>query len=473
MNKIEITILDRPTAADKKTAVFPSRRVRKLGRRRTGEAQIRFYDLGQVNHEALDAEPVWSDHPILKTPSYTTTHIAWGSGPRFAGVTYSVDPFVDSDFLAYRTMMFNYPVTEWRQRYRRITGLVPYSDQYTFDMRFSLRDTTITGTNETFMPSRAVLRSSPTFETDRDTMLTAWHHYWDNDRDYAGYLGLDELTGQYDPQGVGDIPGGYFPYSNNKDIFKVTATYDPDAVAVDPFEPSGSYDIFLMPQIGMFLATANSTDWKTTEVLGLCYQVMPRYLWPRYLEDPNTTGTGGMYGSDSAVTNWLEYQKGRSGVQGSTWTYTGVDNAPGDYSYTEASLDPSDWTAFSKWGSAVFAEPVEPGGAFYSPQSRGREVADVVNQFTTSIRANVDDPNFSRSIFQAYDPILTAVIQKGGQFYYVWDICDSVEGFGAYTAYEILDQNVRYKLSRGITWDSGYTGGGGLQPRDGTGDYEY
>jgi hypothetical protein len=121
-----ITILDqkRKSSGKEKRPVIPSKRKRFLPRRISNPI-ITFYDLGQVNNNAsLDDAPVWSDHPILKTPVYTIQANKWGGpviGTPMSEVEYQVDPFTDDDFQAYTDMMFNYPVEEWNQRYRQIT----------------------------------------------------------------------------------------------------------------------------------------------------------------------------------------------------------------------------------------------------------------------------------------------------------------------------------------------------------------
>lgn len=481
-NRIEITILGQDQQSDsKKTAVFPSRKARRFGRRRLNEPQIRFYDLAQVNHEDLNDDPIWSDHPVLKTPSYTTEAAIWGTGDNyFAGVRYLLEPFENADYAAYTSMMFNYPVTEWKQRYRRIEGIPGYGDtrasnDYRFDMRFSLRDSTYSGTEELLMPARLLSRSflgDVTFNNSKETYLTDYHHFWHNDRNFAGYRDLDQLTGQYQAFGSdGFISGGYFPYSSDNSYFKVTATNDPDASPVTLGDPSGSYDIFLMPQVGFFMATANSSDWKTTEVLGLCYQVMPRYQWPRFTEGLQT-GSGGQYGSDSAVSTWFNYQQIRSGMQFSSWTYTGTGD-PSDYSYTETLGVPADWTGLAQWGSAVNGDDANPSGYYYSKQSRGAFTADTEPTYSTLFRADTPDANFGNALFRNTDPFLTAVIQKGGAFYYVWDISHSVDPFGNFSTFETIGQHDRYRLSRGIDWDPAHIDQDPPQPRDGTGAYDY
>ena len=473
-NRIEIIIKPSPSAEQRQDVVYPSRRRKKGGRRRLSEPQIRFWDLGQVNNnESLSDPPVWSDHPILKTPSYTTSYKTWGStNAFFQGVTYELDPFEDADFAAYTDKFFDYPVTEWKQRYRRILGIDNYgdpeTDDYRFDMRFSLRDDTYSGTEERYMPERLLSASflGGTFPTSKETYLTDYHHYWHNDRDYAGYRDLDRIEGQFNPFADGSLRvGGYFPYSTNRsDMFKVTATNDPDADAVTLGSPSGSYDVFLVPQVGMFLATSHSSDYKTSEVLGLCYQVMPRHLWPRFTEGLVTNGDGD-HGSDSAVSSWMNYQIARIGMQYSSWTYTGTGAL--SFSYTETPGVPADWTGQDRWAGALNGGNLT-AEYYYATKYRGSGIV-LNNQtdYSTFFTANNEDANFGFHLFRNNSPLLTAVIQKGGQFYYVWDISYADFG-GNFTVSETIEQGDRYRLTRNTDFSLSSEGDPPL-PRDGTG----
>jgi hypothetical protein len=441
--------------------------------RRLGEPQIRFWDLAQVNHQDLDEEPFWEDHPILKTPSYTTQYETWGSlNNRFQGVGYLLEPFEDADYQSYTDLFFNYPVTEWKQRYRRIKRTRPYDSEnpsdYGFDMRFSLRDDTYSGDEEKVMPRRELAISQ--LPTSKETYLTDYHHYWHREGNYAGYRDLDRLEGQINPWGFDNLPisGGYFPYSTNRTNFKVTATNDPDASPVTLGDPTGSYDVFLVPQIGMFMAVSHSSDWKTSEVLGLCYQVMPRYLWPRYnvegvLETPGDLGI-----TDAAIEGWLEYQKTRSGMQYSTWTYTGSGGVS-DFSYSETAGVPNDWTGQTKWGGALNGTYLTTN-YYYLTQYRGSGIV-LNNQpdYTTFFQADSEDDNFGFQLFRSESPLLTAVIQKGSSFYYVWDTSHQNDGFGNFTAFETIDQDDRFNLYQDITWAGALSGG--VYPKDGTGGF--
>ena len=73
MRKLTININPKARGDNKKTVAYPSRRHRTFGRRR-GDPLITFYDLAQVNHQDLDDEPIWEDHPILKTPTADLTN---------------------------------------------------------------------------------------------------------------------------------------------------------------------------------------------------------------------------------------------------------------------------------------------------------------------------------------------------------------------------------------------------------------
>ena len=471
---IIISISDDPNkrAAKPKPPVRPSKKHEFLARR-TNEPQIRFYDLAQVNHGDLD-NPTWEDHPILKTPAYTTEAVVGGS--KFFGVRYLVDPFTNADYQNYTDMMFDYPVADWRQRYRRILGITDYgnpeTDDYKFDMRFSLRDSTISNLQERFIPDRLASKSflgQTNFDIAKEDYLTNYHHYWNNDRSFAGHRTLDKIEGQFTPRnGSGDsVAGGYFGYSNGrKTVYKVTATLDAGAADIPQFSASGNYDVFLMPQIGFYMATGHSSDWKTTQTLGLCYQVMPRYLWPLFIEPPDTVNGDGLPGSDAAVSDWIDYQKGRSGMQASTWTFTGVPDSS-DLDYTEAPITVLDWTGLTKWGSAVTGgASTTIFGSYYSMDARGNEQTDAHTHYNTEWQTNT-----GIGLFQGTDPFLVAVIQQATSFYYVWDVSYLLDpGSSNVSVVQTSDQQDRFRLSRSISWDPGYGGTvGNILPRDGTG----
>lgn len=466
-NKLTLTIQEAEEAARKKTAAFPRRRPRRIGRRRINTPQIRFWDLAQVNHGDPN-NPVWEDHPILKSPSFSVTAAGQGPGNNtFAGAVYHFDAFNDSDFAAYTNLFFNYPIIEWKQRYRQIKG-IPFTKQgsgdYGFDMRCSPYDATAQGRFlPNFFASEEAL-GQPTFDNFTQNLLTNYFHFWDNDRSRVKYNNLPFLRGGFR---AGQPPGGYLPFHTNDNLnFKITAVNDPDAPAIDFGIPSGVIDIFLMPMVGLYLAVANSADWKTSELL-FAYQINPRQHWPRYEE--GIIFTGSENGSDAAVNAWFEYQRNRPGIQFSSWTYIGDppgENVPIDEEFIVIPGTPASWTGLTKWGAAMMSSNNDPNRSYYLIRNRGGPASgDKFPDFSTvAVGSPADDPNFGQDLFRATQPLLTAVIQKGSHFFYVWNIN---AGFGNLAAFKIQNQNERYKMSRNIAWASSY-GGPPAQLKDGT-----
>jgi hypothetical protein len=452
----------------KKSLVLPSKPPEEIGRRRLSDSLITFYDLGQVNHQDLDDAPIWVDHPILKTPGYTIEAHKWGgplSGTPMSEVEYQVDPFTDDDFQAYTDMMFNYPVEEWNQRYRKI--VIPDDDtdnDFTFDMRFSVLDESASEHGEGYIASERIDKDilGPDYNTTKNTALTNTHRVWEIDREGVIYRNLGELTVNLDPYFPGlQAQGGYFGFSTeNKDIYKVTSTYDSAALDVGDLSISGQIEVYLMPHIGMWVATSNSVDYETTEVLGLCYQVAPRHLWPRYISDPDDTETDG-YGSDAEIDAYMDYQISRAGMQYSVWQFLGYDSFPSPV-VSETPGDPSDWTGQNQWGSALIADLV-PFSWFNAPSRGGPSDDDRFTSFSTNFISNGTDPDFGNAFFACSSPFLVAVFKMRGQFYYVWDIT----GPGNYSAFQLARQKERYRNFRDITWEVGYT----IQARDGTGTF--
>jgi hypothetical protein len=430
---------------------------------------IRFYDLAQVNHEALSDAPVWVDHPILKTPSYSTSAII-STADFFQGVKYSVEPFVDSDHQAFTELIFTYAVTEWTRRYRRVELPTDFehAEDFTLDARISMVDEG--PTNELFLASLELKKSWPIdYPALRESYLSTNHWAYSLDRQGSIRRGLQALIlNNQAYTGTEFVTAGYFPCNTvDKTRFKITATNDSSAADVGDLTPAGIIDVFMMPQIGFTLGTSNSSDWATTEVLGLCYQVMPRYRWPLYVT-PNVRGSGDQWGSDSDVSNYIDYLTfHRSGMQLSVWSFTGALNTPFDYAYSETAFAPSDWTGQSKWALA------HSGGlanSYYGMQSRSGPFNDSRTSFATFIEADsVDDYYSGLDLFRNYSPFLTCVFKMGGQYYYVWDVSgNSGSSIGNYSTDETQAQGSRFRLSRGVVWD-GETISTTPSPRDGSG----
>jgi hypothetical protein len=428
--------------------------------RRKGGPLIRFYDLGQVNHQALGDTPVWVDHPILKTPSYTTSADV-SAVDFFQGVIYSIDPFVDADYQAYTDMMFNYPVTEWTQRYKRIEfpNTAATLTDFDTDARLSMVDTGMTSIDEFFCASYSILKGvTGDYPGTKSEHLATSHWVYDLDRNVALFRGLDALklnNSASTSLPESNITPGYFGMDTaDKTRFKVTTTNDSSAADVGDLAIAGNIDAFLMPQVSFTLATSNSSDWKTTEVLGLCYQVNPRHLWPLYVA-PNTSNGAGQHGTDLNVSNYLNYLKARSGVQMSVWSFTGAVNTPFDYSFSASSESPSTFTGQNSW---AMANNGGGGNSYYGMFTRGGPILDGQTSYATTIEANTTDDNYGIfELFRNYSPFLSCVFRMGGQFYYVWDISGgAVDSEGNYTVDQTAGQGIRYRINRNVNWDGDF-----------------
>lgn len=110
-NKLTL-IIDAPKSGDDlKTAAFPRRRSRKLGRRRLGG--IRFYDLGQILSGAsyIDLPYVDADRSMPVTDSLGGS----GSTAPFVPISISTSQYTDLE-----DKVFEVPLNEWKQNYRLI-----------------------------------------------------------------------------------------------------------------------------------------------------------------------------------------------------------------------------------------------------------------------------------------------------------------------------------------------------------------
>lgn len=431
MNKIEIIINPSDAQSDsKKTAAFPRRRPHQLGRRRGG-AWLEFYDLGQVNTGTVET-PIWSDHDILKTPSYTIT--------KFTGaVTYTLDEqFGTADYQAYTQKIFDVgPVSEWSTKFRWLPweplpgspqgdyasantsypsniSMLDKNDDYVQPLRTV--ETDVIGTGFGQMGSDPAFHDVPVHSAE---MLAVHGISWKADR--LPYQGLDTITA---------TGGSYFPFTSfGGDLplrqYKITTTNDPDAANVGPIRPSGPTKIFLVPHVGLWAAISTSSDRLTREILGPVFQVQPRKNWPRYLDRtwsqifddfvmPGTFVPGAGYVDDPGgrAGTFIVYQSGRSGMQSSSWTLA----APGD-SRTTAVMGAGGSFTTNRFYSSIVTRP-EGGVPFNGSSSPTR--GDTI--FT------IDDDR----LFAMTEPFLSAVIYTRGTYYYVWiELYDDEPSLGA------------------------------------------
>lgn len=111
-NKLTLIIDSEQQADDSKTAAFPRRRPRRLGRRRLSGG-IRFYDLGQILSGAsyIDLPYVDADRSMPVTDSLGGS----GSTAPFIPISISSSHYTDLEDL-----VFEVPLEEWKQNYRLI-----------------------------------------------------------------------------------------------------------------------------------------------------------------------------------------------------------------------------------------------------------------------------------------------------------------------------------------------------------------
>jgi hypothetical protein len=443
-NEVIIEILRKQQASKNKTVAVPSRRNEAEGRRRGG-VSLRFYDLAQVNHQALDAEPVWEDHPILETPSYTDIT---DSG---IAKIYAVDRLSEAGWQNYTDMMFNYPVTEWTQRYRLVAGNADdtASSDFGFDARISLNDSgdypDVGESGTEVLGNQRVLSSNPTYAASRAAKLAAHGWAWTpKNVEYRGLERLDICTA---------LQSGYFGMSTgDKTNYKVTATNDPDAADVGVLVPQGNVNVFLMPQIILFIATSHEIAAPLgpgrTEVLGPWYQVTPRHLWPRYGDG---FVDGFPYGADADKNAFIEYQQAREGAQASWWEF------PED---PITSIDPVDWSKGAAWGCSTIAGDTSSSGGYFSGQWRGQTLFGTTTAF--------QEPE-THLFFVNTEPFLTGVIGMGGQYYYVWDISTPSGLDQNYSAQQTSANLRRFEIDVDVNWDPEFVDPNPPKPKDGTG----
>ena len=477
----DILVLSDPASkAKQKWPQRPSKRT-KYQARRLNNPLITFYDLGQVNNNAsLDDEPVWSDHPILKTPSYTqgitTSH---GFDDVLLSVDLTVDPFDNADYQTLTDLMFTYPVDQWNRRYRKVEESTGIDTDFDTNLLISLRDASSDAPGGQWLPDNEISRSGngASYDATKTANLANNNWTWDRDRHGAIKKNLTELTVN---AGVPILAtphyAGYLSMSTtNKDIYKVTATYDPNAADVGTLTPQGNIEVYMMPQVGLFAATSQTDlfanggsafDYKTTQILGPVYQIQPRHLWPRYVTDPEITGTGGDYGDDTAVSNYIDYQQNRSGMQASTWTWTGT--TPTDHSYTfDDALLPEDWSTLDQYGLAMASGNNTTSNDFFSSAARGGNTATNFPRFSTVFKPTASG-FWGGFMFRGDEPFLVAVFKMSGRFYYVWDIYAAANSFN-WSSSETYNQGVRYRLTRGVSWNPSFIDSVPPTPKDGTG----
>jgi hypothetical protein len=387
---------------------------RKILARRNLQKTITFYDLAQVN-TGTDAEPVWSDHPILKTPSITA--VAAGSSGTFYRQDITVESFTQSDYQAFTDLLFQFPVTQWSKKYRKLE-YEPYL-------------TTATSNSDTSYPSflvlknnvgtwGAMMRANPTvtrfmadalYGTDAAAILAANGLVWS--KTSSPYKGLPYLAGKETRTSASQV-NSFFGFSTEDKIsYKLTSVNDPNAPDVGIIAPSGKTEIYLIPHVSAWAACSSSADNLTKYVLGPVYQVNPREMFPRFVERGYSHATAGTlsagYASNdpsSRKESYLEYQQNRAGMHAGSYSRSGTNDTANPFT----NMTSNDPLLFPITSSYYAGTLTDNNATFYQ-----RNAGDAT-------RGNL---YFISDWFENTDPFLTAVIKTGGRFYYCWSLEDT------------------------------------------------
>jgi hypothetical protein len=383
--------------------------------RRLNFPAITFYDCATLNG---------ADLRILKTPTYTIDPLLT---PDFTGAVYTVETFGTADFAAFHDLLFEVPIAEWKDNYRRLdydpNPHVPGTSEPTHYPHSLAIISPVTAALQNVwesLPQEVQADISTEFGRASRT-------------DHLSDIGLCWDTRGLEYRGLTDIKYTYGTTQNRRDWFsaslvnsnyKVTATNDSSAADVlGTLTISGNIDVYLIPLVGMFIAGSykgpsvpiniNFDGTQGMEILGPWYQAFPRYAWYEYV-DPYGDGA-----YPDLFEDYLSYQKARSGAQASQWFWDGATGV------TDSIISPSDFrTGNLSWKCTI--DNLEHPDLYVG---EGNGTAATYTDHTTS------------AIFDSSDPILMAVMKIHGQFYYVWDVAG-----GALDEIDFVDIN-RYTLS--------------------------
>lgn len=434
--------------AKRRRGIIPSNPLIDVFHRRNLQT-IQFFDLGQVNIGSVDS-PLWSDHAILKSPSYSCVNVTDGG---FAGTYYqllSFDGFDDTDYQNYTDLFFNVAsVDNWKYYFRRLEyepylNLGTLADSYQYggtdypskiiiydknDLKCALMRAPLSDFDSTSNPNIMI---DPLVNADvtASTSNVLANHGLVWNKSNPGYKNLSYLKTRGSDAPTGSGVTSYFPFDTaDKTNYKVTSVYDSSASDVGVLAPAGNTEVYLMPHLSFWMASATSAD-NTTKYAMFCYQINPRQYFPRYVERGFSQTFTNWIGFGLAATDdqnnrkadFLNYQMNRSGMQAVT------------YSRASASVTP--WTDGSSMSAASF--PININGYFSSTLS-----TDATSNFHQWVLGDPSraDLYISSPFFSMSNPFLAAVIKTRGQFYYVWDMTGG-------SAFYSGKQGMKYRVSR-------------------------
>ncbi|MGI8542058.1 MAG: hypothetical protein ACR2MD_01095 [Aridibacter sp.] len=403
--KIDIYFPERKKAGRRKGIFATQIEDDLFARRRKGGNFLNFYDLTSIK----DGQG-WKDQPILFTPAYTLT----------AGNTNAIiiEPFDTDDWQNYTDRFFEVPVENWADTYKPLTVediVPPYGLSLTSGDKPTSHDFDYYSDHEWIV-------------NDYDLYQQYEQYFFEN----QGYSWTRDLLSAKFPSAVNWGFGGFRPapfdsnqvtrwnwYNANTDHedYKVTDVRDYTAAAVD-LTLSGKCDVYLMPKIGLFLggtvvstttSLTNSngellTETKTENyILGLQFQINPREKYPQ----PQNPYYGTLTYAQR-LNNYLVYNKqvpDRRCIKTTRYSYKFWDNTT-----------PRKPTTIEEVSPLSFPE----NGRFRLYQAFASHI-DYEQVFSVYVNNTLTN---SYAWFYNNNPQLTAVIKKGGIFYYIWDMTD-------------------------------------------------
>lgn len=212
MNKLTLILNTEDQADDKKTAAFPRRRPRRLGRRRL-PGGIRFFDLGYK----LVSEGVYQT--IAYQDPYRTDPLESGALPFF--LDSEVKDLDLTRVQALTDLVYEVPIGQWTQQYAQYDGVYTDSTPWIDDwLRINWRGT---GQYDLLTGVMEAVFANGKFTPPTEAVNNSFVLYWVNS------------------------VFGHQVFESNMDI-KITNENDYAADAVT-YVPSTSFDVFFMPML--------------------------------------------------------------------------------------------------------------------------------------------------------------------------------------------------------------------------------
>lgn len=419
---INIEILDTTeNTVDKKTVVFPSKRSQ-IFSRRSSPPVITFYDLAQVNIGTVE-NPVWSDHPILYSPNYTIQY--GGPGGDLNSQYYIFELFGAPEHQAYYDLLFQFPVEEWKTKYRKLDWYGPSEDP-TGKMFYQSWMGYLLQMSEPYPPQpwlstppfvvyRPLLTTSANKDTEkvlRSTYLDTYGFAWTQrgmEMKSSSVINMTETS----PYGWLSFFLSEYATTVPFQAGKITEVYDPDAPpatwggsTIPIF--TGPIDVYLLPQIQFWWAyTTDHTGWHGNRYfLGGQWEMVSRAMYPKMVElnwtDNATPTLPATDDPNNRKEDFIEYQKARFGRRASLMVMTSAETTSPKFG-TEAPMDPS-----------LF--PVD----FYTVMSRFEGSSPGDSTFPTMVHPTIAFQGGSTSGISPTQDQLLCVFKMSGKFYYVW-----------------------------------------------------